>query len=173
MEDLNARLKLSSPIQWERPTCFPWIFISRWFFFFSVWKSHLFCQHALVPPFCPSVFVPFPACSQLPFSHPPTFQDMRSVRRREKELMFTQCFMCAIHALTYIISSSPWWQRSERYVYPPFLWMRMLRLVIKEIAQKNTIRKWWNQDWDLGVFNLDILYIIPHYPPWTGSPATC
>lgn len=65
MEDLNARLKLSSSLlQWEKPHMFSsGICIQVIFFPLSIWNSNLCCQQALIPWFCPTVFVPFSACS--------------------------------------------------------------------------------------------------------------
>lgn len=39
-----------------------------------------------------------------------------------------------------VFSPGPWWQTAlGKVLFPPLLWMRMLRLVIKEIAQKYAI----------------------------------
>lgn len=97
---------------------------------------------------------------------------MRSVRRRKKELMLTEC-LCVPHTgLTCVFSSSPCWQPLWEMLFPPFLWTRILRLVIKAITQKYTIRKWWNHDSKPSPFDSDTLCMIPHCLQWAGSSAT-
>lgn len=61
-----------SPTLRKNPTFF--LDDIRWFFFLSIWNKDICCQDALISKFYTTVFVPFSACSQLPFSHPPTFR---------------------------------------------------------------------------------------------------
>lgn len=175
MEDLNARLKFPSLPHWEKT---PHVFLG-WYpgDFFSFPSETAMFAASRLSFLSSSQLSVFPFLIVLSFPSP-TLQPFRAWDQwggGKRNWCLLSAYVCHSRVWHVLISSlsairglmAALWE----VVLPPFLWTRILRLVIKEITQKYTIRKWWDQDSNQGPFDSDILYIIPYCLQWAGSSA--
>lgn len=127
MEDLNARLKLSSLTHIEKK---PHIFFGRYqvIFFFFPSETRTFVARMLL--FLSSTQLSlFPFLLVLSFPSPILQLSGHEIsEEREKDLILTES-RCVPHTCsTYILSFSPWWQPSERYCFRHFFAYKKIQL---------------------------------------------